>query len=412
MTRFAVALSLGYALSLAAGPTASVAFGTVGLLPNPSFELVEPPLPTAGVAAAGGQAPADTWLPRTWAVWAPDGALWRCPDDPALAHSGRRCASFVARQGSGNLRYGPLPAAQPGPWSVQVWARGSGQLVVGAYDVLPERWTRIPQEQVFSLSGVWTPCVATVQLPATSRQWLLELCTRGPTDVWLDDVLLSCPGVEPVPLPPAAALAKDADTLLYLPFETALDEDAFYLGGAVRLTAAAAGPEPSDRPGEGRFGRALALGVEGYVACSATENLDPAQGTIEFWVRLLSPGNDRVYRPLLSVPGPEGMDLCKDQYSHISFSFCSGWRALAHAWSDGYAYAWQPGVWRHLAACWDKDLMQLFVDGKLIASVRTPKLPRALGPELRIGSPDVEIDDLRISRTVRYRMALPPLSLQ
>jgi hypothetical protein len=52
--------------------------------------------------------------------------------------------------------------------------------------------------------------------------------------------------------------------------------------------------------------------------------------------------------------------------------------------------------------------MQVFVDGKLIASDVAPKLPRTLGPELRIGSPDLAIDDLRISRTVRYRAALPP----
>ena len=73
----------------------------------------------------------------------------------------------------------------------------------------------------------------------------------------------------------------------------------------------------------------------------------------------------------------------------------------------GYAGSWQPGVWRHLAACWDKELLQLFVDGKLIGWERNPKLSRFLGPELGIGSPGLELDDLRISDVVRYRQAVP-----
>lgn len=410
MRKLAIAVALALAgAGMTRSQTAVPAAGAGNLLPNPSFEFVEPPPPTAAVAAAGGQAPADTWLPRTWNVWAQDGAIWRCPDDAAVAHSGRRCAGFVAAQGTGLLRYGPLPAARPGPWTVEVWARGAGQLLVGAYDVRPERWTRVPQEQVLVLTTDWQMHRAVLQLPEACRQWTLEMATRGSTEVWLDDVLLTCPGVDPVPLPPVAPLAKDADTLLYLPFETPLNEDAFYVGGQVGFTAPAAGPAASERIGAGRFGRALALGPEAYVACSANENLDPAQGTIELWVRFLSPGNDRVYRPLVSVPGPDGMALAKDQYGHISFSFCGGWQTLSRAWSDGYASAWQPGVWRHLAACWDKDLMQVFVDGKLIAWTAGPKRPRSLGPELRLGSPDLEIDDLRLSRTVRYRAALPPV---
>lgn len=396
MKRSFFVLVLAYALPAVSGQQQPAPPGAANLLPNPSFELVEPPPPTAAVATAGGRAPAEAWLARTWNVWVQDGARWRCPDDPAVAHSGRRCAAFVATQGAGLLRYGPLPAARPGPWTVELWVRGTGQVVVGAYDVQPERWVRIPQERALALADVWTSHGAVLQLPDGCRQWMLEVATRGSTEVWLDDVVLSCPGVDPVPLPPTGPLVKDAETLLYLPFEEPLNEDAFYVGGRVGLSAA------------GCFGRALALGPDAYVACSANENLDPAQGTIELWVRLLSPGNDRVYRPLLSVPGPDGMNLCKDQYSHISFSFCSGWQTLSRAWSDGHANAWQPGVWRHVAACWDRDLMQVFVDGKLIAWTLAPKLPRTLGPELRIGSADLEIDDLRTSRTVRYRAALPP----
>ena len=52
MKRFAIALSLGCALSTGSGQEASAPPGVTGLLPNPSFELVEPPPPTAAVAVA------------------------------------------------------------------------------------------------------------------------------------------------------------------------------------------------------------------------------------------------------------------------------------------------------------------------------------------------------------------------
>jgi len=378
------------------------------LLPNPSFELTEPPPPTAMMAIAGELAPADQWLPRTWDLGSDGSAPWRCPDDPAQAHGGCRCMALAAAAGAGWLRYGPVPAHRSGPWALAVWARGTGQLVLGGYDVLADRWVRLPVEPSVALTPEWQLHQAVIELPPGCRRWLPEISVRGPVEAWLDDVTLTCPGLPTLPLPPVAPLARDAEALLYLPFEEVLDQDAFYVGGTVGLTQPATGPVASDPPDRGRFGRALRLGPDAYVACSANENLDPAAGTIEFWFRLHSPGNDRVYRPLVSVPGPEGMSLCKDQYAHISFSFASGWRTLSRAWADGYAARWQPGVWRHLAACWDQDAMQVFVDGKLVAWTVKPGLSRALGPELRLGSPDMDIDDLRISRGVRYRAPLPP----
>ena len=226
----------------------------------------------------------------------------------------------------------------------------------------------------------------------------LPLATGGPTEVWLDDVTVAYAGLTPLGLPPEGPLVRDAHTLLYLPFETPFNEDVFFVKGKVLLT----------REGEGRFGRAVRLGPEGYVACSANENLDPSRGTLELWVNLLSPGSDGVYHSLVGVPGPEGMALRKDQYAHVGFGFCTGWRPLSGATAMGYAHTWQPGVWRHVAACWNAALMQLFVGGKLIAWGHKPALSRALGPELGIGSAGIELDDLRISNVVRYRQAVPP----
>ena len=229
------------------------------------------------------------------------------------------------------------------------------------------------------------------------RKWLLDLTTEGPTEAWIDDAFVTYPGLKALGLPPERPLTKDEGTLLYLPFEEALNAGGFFVKPQAELT----GPE------EGRFGRALRLGPEGYVACSAYESFDPEQGTIEVWCKLLSPGSDGVARTIVSIPGPEGMWLGKDQYSPMHFGFSSGWGRLSGVTAMGYADSWQAGVWRHFAACWDKDLLELLVDGKVIGWQRQPKLSRALGPELAIGSPGVEIDDLRISRVVRYRQEVP-----
>jgi len=214
----------------------------------------------------------------------------------------------------------------------------------------------------------------------------------------VDDVFVSYPGFPALSLPPAKPAGKDRGTLLYLPFEEWFDEDAFF----VRQRAALS------KEGKGVFGKCLALGPNGYVACSANDNVDPAQGTIEVWFKLLSPGSDGLFHSIVGVPGMEGLMLAKDQYGHMAFAMSTGWRSLCRAVAKDYAYHWQPRVWRHLAVCWDKDLVQLFVDGKLVAWECNPKLPRALGPELAIGSPNIELDDLRISRIVRYRQPVPP----
>jgi hypothetical protein len=263
-----------------------------------------------------------------------------------------------------------------------------------AWDVTGDPWKQT-DSRPFELTDTWTEVGCELQLPEGCRKWLLDVVTEGPTEAWIDDVLVAYPGLQALGLPPTGPLSKDEHTLLYLPFEEPFNEDAFFAKPQAELVDG------------GLFGKALRLGPEGYVACSANENLNPQRGTIEVWCKLLSPGNDNIAHGIVSVPGPEGMWLGKDQYSHIHFGFSSGWGRLSGTTAMGYSWNWQPGVWRHLAACWDKDLLQLFVDGKLIGWQRNPKLSRSLGPELAIGAAGMELDDLRISDVVRYRQAVP-----
>jgi hypothetical protein len=290
----------------------------------------------------------------------------------------------------------PVPSEQP--WTAEFRCRGRGAVVAGAINALKSGWVRLPEEALLALTDQWQTLRFEFRPPKDCREWLLELATRGPTEARIDDAFATYPGLQPLGLPPDRPLTRDEHTLLYLPFEEPLNEDAFFVKPQVILSES----------GEGRFRRCLRFGPEGYVACSANENLDARRGTVEVWVKTLFPGNDGVYHNFVGVPGPEGMGLCKDQYGHVAFGFSSGWAPLGHIHADGYANSWQPGVWRHVAACWDEQLMQLFVDGKLIAWTHAPRLPRALGPELGIGSPGLEIDDLRVSDCVRYRLPVPP----
>jgi len=363
------------------------------ILPNPSFEATEPPPPNAQTAKTG--APADTWIPKTWNVW----GAFKCPDDQKQAHSGKRCIYFnTLNGGDAFLRYIPMPIPDPSTWTVKFWARGQGQLKITAHDPPPpERWT-VLKEQTYDLQAQWIQFEFKLPPPAGCAKWSCTLQTAGKTEAWIDDVEIGYPGLPALALPPDRKLEKDADTLLYLPFEEAFDDTAYFIKGNVKFS----------EDGKGKYGKSLIIGVNGLVATSSAGNIETEKGTIEAWFKFLAPGADGVSRSILAVPGQDGMWLGKDQYSHMCFSFSSGWRGFFWCGAQGYAYGWQPDVWRHIAVSWDKDSVELFVDGKLIAWVQNPALAKSMGDELDIGGVGMEIDDLRISKTARYHLPLPP----
>lgn len=383
-------------LLLVAVLTAGFVGAQGNLLPNGSFEWVEPPAPTAEQVKTSQTPPEESFIPRTWSPWSAWGGAWKCTTAPALAHTGNRAVQFLAKQGAAFVRYGPMPLPDRRPWTVSLWAKGSGKLAVTALDATTDQWKETVV-QAFDVPPEWTELKVQYTPPEGQTKWLLGLATQGPTECVIDDVSLTAEGVTPPPWPPTAPLVKDEQTVLLLDFEEPFNEDAFYIGGKVSMA-------DGERAG---FGKCLSLGAEGYVACSADQSLDSRAGTIEVWVKLQNPGGNGVQQPFVSIPGMEGMWVGKDQYSHVGFSFSSGWAPLSHATAMGYAGYWQP-CWRHVAACWDEDALQLFVDGKLIAWKVKPKLSRFLGPELRLGAPGVMLDNLRISKIVKYRTLLPP----
>ena len=348
----------------------------VNALPNGGFELVEP-------NAAGKS------VPRTWDVATRgDGRVEAVP-----RHPGGHCLRLSAEKGAARVFYDGIPVADSATWTLTFEIRGNGKVWARVSSRDGGAWRKLLDQSVDGTSE-WVSHRFSMTPGETATTLRLELASSD--DVSLDNVLLGHAGLPALDLPPLRKLESDQDTLLLLDFEEDLDPFQYFLKGEVK------------RVPKGRFGAALHQGAGAYVATSAEDFLDPQAGTIELWVKLLVPGGERVSRPFVSVPGMRGLSLTRDQYGHISFSLNRHWGVGVRVWADGYARKWQPGVWRHVAACWDHELTQLWVDGRLLGSAPAKNLPDTLGPELRIGAPGMVIDNLRISRTVRYRVPLRP----
>ncbi len=193
--------------------------------------------------------------------------------------------------------------------------------------------------------------------------------------------------------------------------------------------------------------RLFTAGVSGQAAAApvffpsgAPKTIDPAQGTIEFWVRPAWRGEHQPPGPAsplahtffnLGPVRPEYPDL--SNYNSITISVQrSG--ALAAVVADpsylirtvaGSVVGWRAGQWRHVAFQWKADaggetMMQLFVDGRLASDrvmanrpgrlrMQLPPLPIQIGAMNTGFAPaDAAIDELRISSAPRYAGAFSP----
>ena len=382
------------------------------ILPNGSFESLEPPPPTPETATKG--APSDQWLPRTWEVRRSGSAVYRISEEKEQAHSGSRAVHFQTTGGRATLGYGPLPALEEKPWNFKIWARGKGALVVSAWKFGNPNQNLHTQE--FKLDAQWKELSLSFTTSAIQERWWLELSCENGSEAWLDDASLSNPSLRPISLPPKTALGKDKDTLLYLPCENLEEEKdgkiTFMKMDGVNLV----GVGRIEQMPDGQFGKCLGMWSGSSMIASASEYLNPACGTVEMWVRLRQPRCDGLSLNFVGITGPNGMYFGKSIWGQIRLGFSNGWQSLCGL--EVYpndATQWQPGVWRHFAACWDKEALQIFVDGQLVAWKGKPELAKYLNDSLCIGGsnwgPDratFDFDDLRISNTVRYRIPFPP----
>jgi hypothetical protein len=381
------------------------------ILTNPSFEQTEPPPPKDPTAPK--EAPQGQWLPRTWEIWA-KGVEYRCPDDPAQAHSGRRCVYFKSDgKAGGCARYSDIPIFDRQPWTLKVWARGKGWLILSA-----GRWDYQIQHATFPLTEQWKEYQMQFVGPKERDVFNLDITHSGPVEMWVDDVSLTHPALAPLNIVHSKPVGKDAHTLLYLPCETMTVQKK--VGNVQFLTVdgnemLSTGRLELSKSGQGRFDKSIGLWPGSTLVCSAGEHFSPKAGTIEIWIKPRGVRADSIAHSYVSVIGQDGVWFGKFIWGQINFYFGQGFRPVCgfEVWPNE-ATQWQPGVWRHFAAVWDKDVMEVFVDGKIIGFQSKPNLPRSVGDMLSVGGSNWSVDqgtfdfcDLRISDYARYKFPLP-----
>ncbi|NOX60484.1 MAG: hypothetical protein GXP42_00820, partial [Chloroflexi bacterium] len=247
-----------------------------------------------------------------------------------------------------------------------------------------------------------------VALPGAQRVWLLDPAQQ-PLN-WLGRA-----GENPSPLDrPAGALLAgepftvslpltrpDPAALLLLPFDGSLSDPD--------------GGEPEQAVGlafvPGRFGKAVEVGEAARLQYDARGRVDTRRGGVEFWVRPNWSGLDKKHHVLLEISDPARDEMDDSPGYRLRLGHVNGalyvWVTNFDdfdkaAWGD--VAEWRAGEWRHVAATWDEQRLNLFVDGRLLwgESLRVPISGTARA--IAVGSAldgedaaDAAFDSLRIS---------------
>jgi hypothetical protein len=159
----------------------------------------------------------------------------------------------------------------------------------------------------------------------------------------------------------------------------------------------------------------MALEPGSTLVTSADQHLNGKVGTIELWVKLRAPRQDNVSDCFVGVIGGDGMYFGKFIFGQIAFGFNTNFaRQCGFECWPNQVTNWAPGAWRHFVAVWDKDVIEVFIDGKLTGYQAKPNLTKYPGDCLSIGGSNwgvdlgsFDFDDVRISDVVRYRFPVP-----
>ncbi|MBI2301991.1 MAG: right-handed parallel beta-helix repeat-containing protein, partial [Armatimonadetes bacterium] len=117
-----------------------------------------------------------------------------------------------------------------------------------------------------------------------------------------------------------------------------------------------------------------------------------------------------------------GLGLMRDQYNHVSFYGSDGWTngtgiVLSQHWMFGNR--WGGGDWHHVAVSFSPTRYFLFIDGYPVDTARdttkpasntsfcTGKLPSRIVSLANLGSAGTDVDEVRISSSVRYWVGTP-----
>ncbi len=172
----------------------------------------------------------------------------------------------------------------------------------------------------------------------------------------------------------------------------------------------AAGETPTTSSGlsyvAGVSGQAALLGNPNQLFYSRSGNIDPRQGTLEFWIKPEWAGNDGQGHMILKMGSGGGILMGKDS--------ANNWRCIFNRFSAngqperGVSVnigTWQAGEWHHAAFTWGGGQLRLYLDGALKSSTAVPDLPdiAASTTTFQLGGDgsgsyiNATIDELRLS---------------
>jgi len=189
----------------------------------------------------------------------------------------------------------------------------------------------------------------------------------------------------------------DRDTLLLVQFDGSVDAD-YSLGTPTALSGGAL----ADTNG-GRFGGGADLAAGEQIALVGDDgNFQPAEGTIDFWIKPHWPGNDPETRRLVSLAMGDKQYLTVNTLGRgrLGFAVAAGegdeWK-----WSraDADVSDWLPDSWHYVAFTWGDGQMRVYADGKEgVRSATDARFPALPPEEISLLGGDAVIDALRISK--------------
>lgn len=141
-------------------------------------------------------------------------------------------------------------------------------------------------------------------------------------------------------------LTTDANTLLLLHFDNSLNGDA----GETPLNSA------NISYGAGKIGNALSIASNTTLRFDTTQNLNPRQGTIEFWIKPSSEG----VAVDMGIGG--GLSTQVGYWTRMIFNIY-GINGNPENGVIGNNTIWKPNTWYHLAFTWENKVARIYYNG-------------------------------------------------
>lgn len=323
----------------------------------------------------------------------------RLIDDPARARSGR-CALELR---PGEVFLPSVPVQGSAKVTVRFWATKAASTMSGV--LLAGNKVRNLYPPTKPVPGAepdakgYVEYVQEFQAPNDAVSLSLTLSAG---DALVDDLSLDIEGTTISAPDLTRPAAPDDDTLAVAAGDADMAEGAVFTGKLI----------------DGPFGKAYQLGPEDLLQLPGKFNALLRGGTIELWFRPHWPGRDRQLRRLITLSSDGfGYNLVRSAYNHVAFSASDGWgkgmgEVQAQHWQ--FANRWGAGDWHHVAVSWTPKAYWLFVDGCPVDTAlhTTPRrvnrswcsgrLPSRVPSLVGIGSPGMDVDEVRISRSARY----------